>query len=64
MLKNIFWSMHDAWLVFNIKEGTIEYQYIIDLAVMKDCIPLTKEMLSTNPPMKLRDDLPIIACNS
>ena len=44
--------MHDAWLVFNIKEGTIEYQYIIDLAVMKDCIPLTKEMLSTNPPMK------------
>ena len=52
MLKNIFWSMHDACLVFNIKE----------LAIMTECI--TEEMLSTNPPMKLRDNLPVIACNS
>ena len=38
MLKNIFWSMHDAWLIFNIKEGTIEYQYVIDLAVMRNAL--------------------------
>ncbi|CAL6082175.1 Hypothetical_protein [Hexamita inflata] len=64
MLKRIFWSMHDAWLVFNVKVGKTPYDEVIDLNVIKDCIPMSKEALSGIGPSKLRDDIPTQCCNS
>ncbi|CAL6101040.1 Hypothetical_protein [Hexamita inflata] len=64
MLKRIFWSMHDSWLVFDIKEGQTTFEQIIDLKVIEECIPLSKEAIEGLGPSKLRDDIPTQCCNS